>query len=133
MREIKFRAWHKERQKMLSVFDINFRTPATVQVLNDKYELYNELFDCVEIMQFTGLKDCNGVDIYEGDICEIEYSVLERLPWNKEEKLIGAVQCIDGSFLVGNRKRGDFLFQEISTVKVIGNIYQNPELLGVQK
>lgn len=40
MSDLKFRAWHKERNKMLDVFGINFRTPATAQVLNDEYNHY---------------------------------------------------------------------------------------------
>ena len=116
MREIKFRAWHKEKQKMLNVFGINFRTPATVQVLDDKYALYDELIDCVEIMQFTGLKDANGVDIYEGDILEDEEHYISEVYWDNENHMWA---CTD----VGG------LCDVVAEIYVIGNIHQNPELL----
>lgn len=130
MREIRFRAWHKERNKMLDVFGINFRTPATAQVLNDEYNHYEELLSCVELMQFTGLKDCNGVDIYEGDIVHIDYFGYRPSPFNVDS-FAGVVKLINGSFVVEkNSAIGDFLFQETALVKVLGNIHQNQELIG---
>ena len=132
MREIKFRAWHKERQKMLSVFDINFRTPATVQVLNDKYELYNELFDCVEIMQFTGLKDVNGVDIYEGDILSsphFDNKVLTHMVIWSDRYNGWFLDNLSSNEIYSEGSVQMWVAMKSGSYKVIGNIHQNPELL----
>ena len=59
-REIKFRAWHKEAKEMFIEDGIKYRFGECLKFLWEKQP--------VEVMQYTGLKDCKGVEIYEGDI-----------------------------------------------------------------
>lgn len=130
MREIKFRAWLKDKKEMVGITTIDFKNGC---VLIDKpyfpkiLEYYGTtlLFDQIELMQYTGLKDKNGVDIFEGDIVRI-YLDDEN---NKTEILI----CIY------NNKLTSFKFKDIdgglwgvcdTCLEVIGNIYENKELLG---
>jgi len=122
MREIKFRAWNKERQKILDVFDINFRTPATVQILDENYVLYDELFDCVELMQFTGMPDNEGNNVYEGDI------LLD------ENNYYWLVSFLDGKFIAHVPDTiYDFVNLDDYQFKVAGNIHQHAHLLEQTK
>lgn len=91
--------------------------------------------------QYTGLHDENGKEIYEGDIIEFSYDVFTG---NFDTKVgRGTVEFIDGAFYIKpfeieGKKIKDIDNEEwfliytvnIDTLKVIGNIYDNPELLG---
>ncbi len=131
MREIKFRAWDN-----LSKSWQPWRTP--YQVENGAKELFtldettgNVYFSRgdVVLMQYTGLKDKNGVEIYEGDIiAPVEPSAKKH---NRE------VRFVDGAFsysLDGHLKPNYYsqITQgKANLFKVIGNIHENPELLDV--
>ncbi|HAA6883795.1 TPA_asm: hypothetical protein GHH03_11615 [Listeria monocytogenes] len=82
------------------------------------------------VSQFTGLKDKNGKKIFEGDIVEIiEIDAFGNLDWNR---LKGKVMFSEGAWLVTDS--GSFaisLWSEINEFEIIGNIYENPELLEV--
>lgn len=113
MREIKFRAWNKEDQKPM--FD-----PLQTGL---RFELILNAPGIV-VMQYTGLKDKDGVDIYEGDILK---------GYGKEIKRY-VVAFTNGSFdLYHEFARWGLLFRmfELNAipVKVVGNIHENPELL----
>lgn len=110
MREIKFRAWDKEHNEMCDVIDFHCMN-------------YPDRYD---VMQFTGLHDKNGVDVYDGDIVQIIHPA-----WREN----ATVEFSDGSFIFkqirGERSciPGWTFMREIWEVEVIGNIYENPELL----
>ena len=81
-----------------------------------KYERLNERF---ELMQFTGFKDYNGVEIYEGDICKHKEGTAVIIFW-------------EGAFIFSKYYTHDYSltnFATCRTFEVIGNIYENPELL----
>lgn len=125
MREIKFRAWYKTEkdiggQRMMDWEELDVMDEDGVIPFMD---VLTGIEKNLIPMQFTGLHDKNGTEIYEGDILEIENETNAQV-------LFG-----DGMF-VGKEINGwdpmaDYfpLGGNVKTAKVIGNIYENPELL----
>ena len=115
-REIKFRAWHDSTKEMYK----------DVHTKSSFYELFdNSLY---ELMQYTGLKDKNGREIYEGDILDNHY----RVEWNQlhcgwalyNHKGYCHELLADEYYLIG-----ETLPPWQISAEVIGNIYENSELL----
>lgn len=133
MREIKFRAWDKERNIMIGVDYPDNWGNEDDEYWGDVFEIgLSEITDIAqndrfELMQYTGLKDKNGKEIYEGDV--IRYF---------EGCTIGVVifgECVFESYYVvmGWTVSGayDFMFyqEEANRMEIIGNIYENPDLV----
>lgn len=116
MREIKFRAWDKRNKKMLSWWDIN--DGYNFQSMIYEYAMNKDFYD---VMQYTGLKDRNGTEIYEGDI--LKYTNFKR----EEETLHVWWENEIAGFNFGNRNLSLIKYH----IEVIGNIYENLELLEV--
>ncbi|OCB80936.1 hypothetical protein A8O18_03935 [Lentilactobacillus parabuchneri] len=142
-REIKFRAWDKDEKRMLEVYRIGFDGPIDgAQVycyLDDRgAKGSKECFydgDGLTLEQFTGLKDRNGQEIYEGDILAWHSNIYRKQDW------IGLVKYRGAGFVVQESSRSfstpDWLEtacnKDANIIEVVGNIHENPELLEANK
>jgi len=130
MREIKFRIWCKQTEEMHTVERMGFDDGELWYVEDEDRHTQPPYFmdrnDSV-LMQYTGLKDKNGREIYEGDIL--------RLKAKKGYEYLGDVGVIRMSYsaYVIGTSTGEYLFIYFDEVEIIGNIYENPELLEVNK
>lgn len=133
MREIKFRVWDKGEEEMIYQDEhISFCFADGFIGMNcDKEEHYECRewvwrggVNCV-VMQYTGLKDKNGKEIYEGDIVK-RLSLIKSLYEMKYE-----VKFVKGLFrLVSIGKALDLPINIPEPLEVVGNVFENPELLG---
>jgi uncharacterized phage protein (TIGR01671 family) len=123
----RFRAWHKTREHFLSD-PISFYITEPSGVVNVIYSRNRVIVPAhrVVLMQSTGLLDSNGVEIYEGDIVGIGNKNGEKgvVTWNDEHD-----PC--WMLVLGKNARSWNLGERSKQDCVIGNIYENPELIEV--
>ncbi|RFB35703.1 YopX family protein [Brevibacillus sp. VP] len=135
MREIKFRIWDKVNEIIIQD-DGHFYITADGDVIGVNDDL--DISESVILMQYTGLKDCNGKEIYEGDIFQAG-----SYPLTKEDDYVGVVEYDHDRFWgvkrvkAGSDVRGisdgmaDGLWEFIDeSIEIIGNIYEHPHLLN---
>ena len=131
----KCRAWHINKQIMCEVIRIDFEQGIiTLDLETDDDEYYwmetDWNFSDVEIMQYTGCRDKNGIEIYEGDVIKDKYDKIWLVQWYVGAFVItNKIPDSDGQTSTyshfSNLSNHHFYFE------VIGNMWNNPELLEV--
>ena len=118
MKEIEFRVYVKDKHKIYKVKEIDFNYKCV------KFEEENKptdtmlMFNQVELMQYTGLKDKNGKKIFEGDIVKDILGQIGQIIYKEKYS----------AFVVDKWEVGYALWFD-KGIEVIGNIYDNPKLL----
>lgn len=122
MQDLKFKVFYEPSGKIYDVLAMDFiKKNVTVEYKKGKTQVVGMIF--CHIMQYTGLKDINGVEIYEGDVIEFltydgeifrAHVVFERLAFK-------ALDTEDECY--------DYDFDSLIDIEVIGNIYKTPDLL----
>jgi len=129
VRQFKFRAWDKENESMIYPKGILFDG----RVVNFGCGVL-EPYEGYELMQYTELKDKNETEIYEGDIVKVihedGYKTIGQVEWGLSSKGVGTYPA----FYIWEFESEMNSFSEIFDtghyeIEVIGNIYENPELL----
>ena len=148
----KFRAWDKETQTMLDVSLIDFKKSVLIGEHWEFGETNFINFDDIHLMQSTGLYDKNGKEIFEGDILKFNDEWLDYCYEGYVDGSINGINYVEikkekTCFAFGKTKIPEsslielvenehYPFEELLTeasyeFEIIGNIYENPELLEV--
>jgi uncharacterized phage protein (TIGR01671 family) len=140
MREIRFRSWDKIRKEMLysdtqkdfdkMLIHWDFINGWSATRAKDRFVLSNAN---AVLMQYTGLKDKNGKEIYEGDIVKAFYD--KKYPFHYKIVFNQKIACywaepIQLNHAVTTTKPLYDIIEIFENCEVIGNLYENPELLN---
>ena len=122
MKEIKFRAYDEESQKIYQITDINFSDYSANGVCCGEWKE----FSTNNLLQYTGLKDRNGVEIYSGDILKFKYTSSDYkkayIEWNEEK---ASYDFVDNE----TKLNYSYNFRQINNIEVIGNVYEHKHLV----
>jgi len=123
-REIKFRAWDKENKEFVPT-DILINANGEITRVDTGREWTDvDHLDIFELMQYTGLKDKNGKEIYEKDLVKDGNGKIAVIEWHD----------LRASWIFCDEEFNELLFEKtLLLLEVVGNIYEHPELLETRK
>nr|DAH94191.1 MAG TPA: YopX protein [Caudoviricetes sp.] len=131
----KFRAWDKRKNVMRDVAVLHFTKNGKTNFIEywiNPTELKSYHVRNIDLMQSTGMKDKNGVEIFEGDI--VQWG--DTPDWEEKPIRVAVVKInpdIQFDSNVGIFEYGRFIYRDTERfLTVLGNVYENPELLEVE-
>lgn len=134
MREIKFRAWDNGKMQKVDFNNLFVNRHHPTGTLYLRKEMPFGDYHITELMQYTGLKDKNGTEIYEGDV--IYYNIDNGVGIEHYQGVVKWAEKNPFSFFKYIIEYADGEFDQLSRagtyndcLEIIGNIYENPELL----
>lgn len=124
MKELKIKAWLKKEKKMVSIIGIDFnyeyiRYTEDDNLFNSDYKVAE--FKDIELLQFTGLKDNGGQELYEADVIKFNDGV---------DDIYGLISYDDedGTYRVSYENITEHLSEREGDFEIVGNIFENPDL-----
>lgn len=133
---IRYRAWDKHVKKIRKVTEIHFDDSLIYLKANNGKGYYCSFSD-IELMQSTGLKDKNGVEIFEGDVVRYTWDMLSDVNATEKGKKVRISKVFwsdwRASWAVGKKSCNNDLFRYArngNTVEVIGNVWEDGDLIN---
>ena len=124
MKELKIKAWLKKEKKMVSIIGIDFnyeyiRYTEDDNLFNSDYKVAE--FKDIELLQFTGLKDNGGQELYEADVIRFNDGI---------DDIFGLISYDDedGAYRVSYENITEHLLEREGDFEIVGNIFENPDL-----
>lgn len=124
-RAIRFRAWDNRNKKMISWNELLNSKELLQSFFGNEHYQTNPPKYFYERMQFTGLLDCDGKEIYLGDIVQATFQMRKQEP-------VEFISPVDFSIQWGATVEGDDVYSlgRCRNIKVLGNLYEHPNLLN---
>ena len=125
MKEIKFRAWHIKKKGWKGLWIFRGGHTGEYDVSNDKIDVLDltDKWDGCVLMQYLGLLDKNGKEIYEGDVCLTRMFIVKEGKQTRPEHWFEVEPTIESWYKV-------LCLNSTNNIEVVGNIYENAELLN---
>ena len=124
MKEFKMKAWLKKEKKMVAIIGIDFnyeyiRYTEDDNLFNENYKTVE--FKNIELLQFTGLKDNGGQELYEADVIKFNDGI---------DDIYGLISYDDedGTYRVSYENITEHLSEREGDFEIVGNIFENPDL-----
>ena len=124
MKEFKMKAWLKKEKKMVAIIGIDFnyeyiRYTEDGNLFNENYKTAE--FKDIELLQFTGLKDNGGQELYEADVIKFNDDI---------DDIYGLISYDDedGTYRVSYENITEHLSEREGDFEIVGNIFENPQL-----